>query len=75
LHGSSLKTLHKNHAYSYSFLAIVTSGKHFNIIALAALITKFAVIDSTLFQKATKTVITQQNNYTNVTMTGWTETN
>jgi hypothetical protein len=75
LRGSSLKTLHRNYAYSYSFYAIITSGKHFNIIALAALMTKFAVFDSTLFQKATKTVITQQDKYTNVTMTGWIETN
>ena len=33
--------------------------------------TKFAVIDSTLFQKATRTVITQQVQYANVTVTGW----
>jgi hypothetical protein len=75
LRGSSLKTLHKNHAYSYSFYAIVTSGKHFNIIALAALMTKFAVIDSTLFQKATEAIVTQQKDYANVTMTGWIATN
>jgi hypothetical protein len=73
LRGSSLRTLHRNHAYSYSFFAIVTSGKHFNMIALAALMTKFAVIDSTLFQKATKTIITQQVNYKNVSMTAWIE--
>ena len=73
LRGSSLGDLHRNHAYSYSFYAILTSGKHFNMIALAALMTKFAVIDSTLFQKATKTRITQQQNYANVTVTGWIE--
>ncbi|KAJ4384265.1 hypothetical protein N0V86_001112 [Didymella sp. IMI 355093] len=75
MQGSSLSTLHRNHAYSYSFYSIITSGKHFNIVALAALMTKFAVIDSTLFQKATKTIVTQQVNYKNVTMTGWLETN
>ncbi|CAO2649267.1 Nn.00g066520.m01.CDS01 [Neocucurbitaria sp. VM-36] len=75
LRGSSLKTLHKNHAYSYSFYAIITSGKHFNIIALAALMTKFAVIDSTLFQKATKTEITQQIAYANASVTRWIVTN
>lgn len=48
LRGASLGTLHRNHAYSYSFLSIITAGKHFNIVALAALMTKFAVIDSTL---------------------------
>lgn len=74
LRGSSLKTLHKNHAFSYSFYSIVTSGRHFNLIALAALMTKFAVIDSTLFQKATKTAITQQVAYANATVTGWIET-
>lgn len=73
--GSSLGTLHRNHAYSYSFYSIVTSGRHFNIVALAALMTKFAVIDSTLFQKATKTIVTQQVDYKNVTVTGWMETN
>lgn len=73
--GSSLGSLHRNHAYSYSFYSIITSGKHFNIVALAALMTKFAVIDSTLFQKATKTIVTQQVNYKNVTVTGWMETN
>ncbi|KAF1851232.1 uncharacterized protein K460DRAFT_351185 [Cucurbitaria berberidis CBS 394.84] len=74
LRGSSLKTLHQNHAYSHSFYAIITSGKHFNLIALAALMTKFAIIDSTLFQKATKTIITQQVAYANASMTGWIET-
>ena len=74
MHGSSLKTLHRNHAYSYSFYAILTSGKHFNLIALAALMTKFAVIDSTLFQKATKTVVTQEVAYMNASVTGWIET-
>ncbi|KAH9873040.1 hypothetical protein J1614_005436 [Plenodomus biglobosus] len=74
LQGSSLEELHKNHAYSNSFYAIVTSGKHFNIIALAALMTKFAIIDSTLFQKATRTEITQQKAYMNTSVTGWVET-
>ncbi|KAF2127030.1 hypothetical protein P153DRAFT_388351 [Dothidotthia symphoricarpi CBS 119687] len=71
--GSSLEKLHRNHAYSYSVYAIVTSGKHFNLVALAALMTKFAVIDSTLFQTATKTHITQQTDYTNATVTAWME--
>jgi hypothetical protein len=48
LRGASLGTLHRTHAYSYSFISIITAGKHFNIVALAALMTKFAVIDSTL---------------------------
>ncbi|KAI5379410.1 hypothetical protein J4E82_001925 [Alternaria postmessia] len=73
LRGSSLRKLHQNHAYSYSFYAIITSGRHFNIIALAALMTKFAVIDSTLFQKATKTIVTQESDYMNHTMTGFIE--
>jgi len=73
MRGSSLRTLHRNHAYSYSFYSIITSGKHFNIIALAALMTKFAVVDSTLFQKATKTIVTQKVNYTNATMIAYIE--
>ncbi|KAL1593312.1 hypothetical protein SLS60_010920 [Paraconiothyrium brasiliense] len=71
LRGSSLHSLHQNHAYSYSFYAIITSGRKFNIVALAALMTKFAVVDSTLFQKATKTVITQQTEYMNSSVTAW----
>lgn len=74
LRGSSLSTLHRNHAYSYSFYAIITSGRHFNFLALAALMTKFAVIDSTLFQKATKTIITQKVNYSTADVTGWIQT-
>ncbi|KAI4944620.1 hypothetical protein J4E91_008624 [Alternaria rosae] len=73
LRGSSLRVLHKNHVYSYSFYAIVTSGRYFNLIALAALMTKFAVVDSTLVQKATRTIVTQQKEYANSTMTGWIE--
>lgn len=71
LKGSSLNRLHRNHAYSYSFYAILTSGRHFNLVALAALMTKFAVIDSTLFQKATKTTVTQQSAYMNSSVTAW----
>lgn len=71
LRGSSLNTLHRNHAYSYSFYAILKSGRHFNTVALAALMTKFAVVDSTLFQKATKTTITQQTAYMNSSVTAW----
>jgi hypothetical protein len=74
MRGSKLRTLHRNHAYSYSFFSIVTAGRHFNVVALAALMTKFAVIDSTLFQKATKTIVTQQVNYTNASVTAWVET-
>ena len=73
LRGSSLRVLHQNHAYSYSFYAIVTSGRYFNLVALAALMTKFAVVDSTLFQKATRTIVTQQKEYANATMTAWIE--
>lgn len=72
--GASLKTLHNDHAYSYSVYSIITSGKHFNWIALAALMTKFAVIDSTLFQKATRTEITQQVRYMTTPVTAWIDT-
>ncbi|KAI4654677.1 uncharacterized protein J4E79_008552 [Alternaria viburni] len=56
-----------------SFYAIVTSGRYFNLVALAAVMTKFAVVDSTLFQKATRTIVTQQKEYANSTMTAWIE--
>lgn len=74
LRGSSLHSLHRNHAFSYSFYAVLTAGRKFNVIALAALMTKFAIIDSTLFQKATKTLITQQTEYMNSSVTAWIQT-
>ena len=74
LHGTTLSNLHRNHAYSYSFLSILTYFKHFNLIALAGLMAKFAVIDSTLFQTATKTAMTLEKGYTQANMKGWIET-
>jgi len=73
LRGSSLRVLHNDHAYSYRFYAIVTSGRYFNLVALAALMAKFAVVDRTLFQKSTRTIVTQQKEYANATMTAWIE--
>jgi hypothetical protein len=71
LRGGTLETLHRNHAYSTSFLAVITSGKYFNTIALAALMAKFAVIDSTLYQKATIATMEFKPNYMNATVDAW----
>ncbi|KAI4678099.1 uncharacterized protein J4E88_006618 [Alternaria novae-zelandiae] len=68
-----LVSSHKKRVKDWPFYAIVTSGRYFNLVALAALMTKFAVVDSTLFQKATRTIVTQQKEYANSTMTGWVE--
>lgn len=71
LNGGSLKTMHRNHSYSMSFIAVLTSGKHFNAIALAALMAKFAVIDSTLFQQATKVKLDYKRDYLRTPIKAW----
>ena len=53
--GSSIADLHRSWSYSTSLKEIVFSLKYFNVIALAALIAKLMLIDSTLMQRATST--------------------
>ena len=55
MRGGTIEELHRNHAYGTSILSVAAGLKHFNWVALAALMTKFAIIDSTLFQKSTIT--------------------
>ena len=71
LRGGTIETLHRSHSYSQSFVAVLTSGKHFNTIALAVLMAKFTIIDSTLFQQATKTRTDYLPNYENRTVRAW----
>jgi hypothetical protein len=74
LRGGTIDSLHRNHNYGSSLLAVLKAGKHFNIIALAALMTKFAIIDSTLFQKSTRAVLSYKSSYNQSTLTTWIET-
>jgi hypothetical protein len=74
LRGGTLETLHRNHTYSTSLMAALKSGRHFNILALAALTAKFAVIDSTLFQKSTTVSSDYKENYLNKTVEAWVTT-
>jgi hypothetical protein len=56
MRGGTIESLHRNHAYGTSILSVALGLKHFNWVALAAMMTKFAIIDSTLFQKSTRSV-------------------
>lgn len=53
--GATVEDLHKSWSFGSSMLALVTGWKFWNIMALTALCTKFAIIDSTLFQKSLST--------------------
>lgn len=52
LKGATVEQLHNSWSFSSSVAALVKKYKFWNLIALAALCTKFAIIDSTLFQKS-----------------------
>lgn len=49
------KDLHRSWSFSASVLELVTAGKWFNYIALAALMAKVALIDNVLLQQAVST--------------------
>lgn len=53
--GATVEDLHNSWSFSANIMSIITGWKFFNVMALAALCTKFAIIDSTLFQKALST--------------------
>lgn len=55
--GATISDLHRSWSFSTSLKDIVLSWKYFNVIALAALTAKLAIIDSTLMQKATWTEV------------------
>lgn len=59
LKGSTIEELHRSWSFSSSFKELALSGRHFNWIALAALTTKLAIVDSILLQRATSTEIRQ----------------
>lgn len=52
LSGTSVEDLHYSWQFSASMFSLVKGWKFWNGMALTALCTKFAIIDSTLFQKA-----------------------
>lgn len=64
--GSTVEELHASWSFGSSVLSIITGLKFFNVMALAALCTKLAIIDGILFQKAltTQTALGPPRNYT-----------
>lgn len=64
LEGATVKDLHQFWGFSTSVLELLTAGKKFNLIALAALAAKMALLDNLLLQQAADTVpsIFQQDN-------------
>lgn len=57
LMGASIKELHYTWNFSTSVMTILLKFKYFNAIALAALMTKLAIVDGVLFQRAINTYI------------------
>jgi hypothetical protein len=52
LKGSTVEDLHKTWGFSASVLELLTAGRSFNLVALAALTAKLALIDNLLLQRA-----------------------
>jgi Protein of unknown function (DUF3176) len=63
--GATVEDLHKSWGYGTSVLALATSYKNFNLIALAALAAKLALVDNTLLQRSAGTVPGQFQRSTN----------
>jgi hypothetical protein len=55
LKGATVKQLHKSWTFSASAFDLLTAGRSFNIVALAALAAKIALVDNILLQKAADT--------------------
>lgn len=55
LRGATVTDLHKSWAYSNSLLELLTAGRNFNIIALAAITAKLALVDNILLQRSANT--------------------
>jgi hypothetical protein len=51
--GSTVEDLHRSWGFSASVLELLTAGRKFNMIALAALMAKLALVDNVFLQKAT----------------------
>lgn len=56
LEGATVKDLHQSWGFSTSILELLTAGKKFNLIALAALAAKMALLDNLLLQQAAGTI-------------------
>jgi hypothetical protein len=59
LHGATIGQLHKSWAFSMSTSTVALNLFRLDVIALAALAAKVAIVDSILFQRATSTYIAQ----------------
>ena len=55
LKGSTVEDLHRSWGFSSSILQLITAGKSFNLIALAALMAKVSLVDNILLQRAAGT--------------------
>lgn len=54
--GSTVEDLHKTWGFSASVVELLTAGRSFNLVALAALTAKLALIDNLLLQRAAGSV-------------------
>lgn len=66
--GASIKELHYTWAFSASVSSILLKIKYFNVIALAALAAKIAIIDGVLYQRALSTKVVQDDKGENSTL-------
>jgi hypothetical protein len=53
--GATVEDLHRSWNFSTSVLELLTAGKAFNLVALATLMAKMALVDNLLLQKAAGT--------------------
>lgn len=51
--GTTIQDLSRLWAFGYDFTAILFQARHFNLVALAAIVAKVSIIDGILFQRAT----------------------
>lgn len=57
MRGATIGDLHNTWSFGSSLSAIFLNIKYFNLAALAALVTKFTIIDAVLYQRATTTYV------------------
>lgn len=55
--GATIRELHRSYGFSSSIKEIVLGARHLNVIAVAALSLKLAIVDSILLQRATSTYV------------------
>ena len=68
---NSVKELHHSWAFSTSLSTVLIRFKYFNAVALAALTTKFTIVDGMLFQKASEITTVTRITYLNLTAPAW----